>query len=66
MLKKLTMTGLRKGLLGGDRAWTVVLVVAVGLRILGRLSRSEPEVVYCEELEPGQSLIIRHDAVTGA
>ncbi len=65
MLKKLTTTGVRKGLLGGSRAWTVVAVVAVGVRLLGRLARSEPEVVYCEELEPGQSLLIRHDAVSG-
>jgi hypothetical protein len=62
--------GLRKGLLGGSRPWTVLWVVIAAVRILRRLLRDEPEVVYSEKLQPGQTLVIsakdREPKVIGA
>ena len=49
-----------KGLLGGNRTWSIVWAVLFGLRILRRLTRDEPKVVYSEKLEPGQALVIRN------
>ena len=58
MLKRLTRTGLRKGMLGGSRPWLVVGVAAGGLRLLGRILRKQPEVLYCSELAPGQAVVV--------
>ena len=62
MLKTLSRLALGKGLLGGSRPWLVVGVAATGLRIFARMARREPEVVYRETLEAGQSLVISHVA----
>jgi hypothetical protein len=35
-------------------------VVAGGLRMLSRMAKREPDVVYLEELRPGQSVVIQH------
>ena len=48
-----------KGLLGGNRTWSIVWAVLFGLRLLRRLTRDEPKVVYSHTLEPGQAVIIR-------
>jgi hypothetical protein len=62
--------GLSKGVLGGSRPWLAVWVVLVGLRVLRRVLRDEPEVVYSEKLEPGETLVIsakdRRPKVIGA
>jgi hypothetical protein len=60
LLPKLQSVGIRRGLLGGSRAWTVVAVAALGLRLLRRLAGDGDEVVYSEELGPGESLLITH------
>jgi len=57
-LKRLTRTGLRKGLIGGSRPWLIVGATAAGLRLLGRITRKEPEVLYCEELSPGGAIVV--------
>ena len=49
-----------KGLLGGNKTWSIVWAVLFGLRIVRRLTRDKPEVVYSEKLEPGQALVIRN------
>ena len=61
MVGFLLRQGFRKGVLGGSRRWLVVGGAALGVRLLGKLARREPEVVYCEELSPGESLVIAHD-----
>jgi hypothetical protein len=58
MLKRLARTGLRKGVLGGSRPWLLVGVTAFGLRLLGRVVRNEPEVLYCDELSPGGAVLV--------
>lgn len=49
-----------KGLLGGNRSWSIVWAVLFGLRILRRLTSDKPEVVFSDKLEPGETLVIRH------
>lgn len=64
LLPKLQSVGIRRGLLGGSRAWTVVAVASIGVRLLRRLA-GDREVVYSEELAPGESLLISHEADPG-
>ena len=63
MLERIVRAGLRRGfrdgLVGGNRAWLAVGTVALGVRLLRKLSRPEP-VVVCEPLRPGETLVIAH------
>ncbi|MBW8826784.1 MAG: hypothetical protein JF603_10610 [Acidobacteria bacterium] len=47
-----------KGLLGGSRPWTVIWAALLGLRLLRRVLRDKPEILYREELAPGATLVI--------
>jgi hypothetical protein len=58
--RRLTRMGAVRGLLGGSKAWFAVWVLAGGFRMLAKVFRREAEVVYSEDLEPGQSLVITH------
>ena len=60
MLRSLTRLGLVRGLLGGNRGWLALGAAATGFRLLGRMVRKEAKVVYSEDLEPGQMLVITH------
>lgn len=59
-----------RGLLGGSRPWMVLWVVLTGWRLMKRLTRSTPEIAFCEELHEGQTLVIsiadREPRVIGA
>ncbi len=59
MLKSLVRIGFARGI-GGSRAWLALGVTAGGLQLLRRAAKREPEVVYREELPPGQSLVVQH------
>ena len=59
MLKSLVRIGFARGI-GGSRAWLTLVVVAGGLRMLKKVAKREPDVVYREELHPGQSVVIQH------
>lgn len=61
MLRFLLRRGFQKGLMGGSRRWLVMGGVALGVKVLRKLSGSEPEVVYSEKLDPGESLVIAHE-----
>lgn len=61
MLAFLLRRGFRLGVLGGSRRWLVIGGVALGVRVLRKLSGQEPEVVYSEKLGPGESLVIAHE-----
>ena len=52
LLRRLTSTGLRRGM-GGSRPWLYAGIVAVGLRLLRRLAHPEPEVLYRTRVKPG-------------
>ena len=60
LLPVLARIGLRRGLRGGSRVWLAIGVTATGLRLLGKYVGKEPKVVYCEDLAPGETLVIRH------
>lgn len=51
--------GFRKGLVGGSQAWLALGAVALGVRLVQRFGRPEPEIVR-EELRPGETLVIAH------
>jgi hypothetical protein len=53
--------GLARGVLGDSRPWLVVAGVAWGIRALQWARRPAPATVLREVLEPGQTLVIRHD-----
>ncbi|MGI8807376.1 MAG: hypothetical protein ACR2KK_05975 [Acidimicrobiales bacterium] len=59
MLKTLVRVGFARGI-GGSRGWLALGVIAGALRLLRRMAKREPDVVYCEELYPGQSVVIQH------
>ena len=61
MRRLLLGRAIRKGLLGGSRFWTVVGTLGLAMKVLRRLTRDQPEVAFCEELRPGQTLLISHD-----
>lgn len=58
MLGLLLRQGFRRGVLGGNRTWLVVGGAALAVRLVKKLSGSEPETVYSEELKPGEALVI--------
>ena len=60
MLRSLMRLGVVRGLLGGNRGWMALGAVAGGLRMLGKLAAKEPKVVFSEQLDPGQTLVITH------
>ena len=57
LLRRLTGTGLRRGM-SGSRAWLVVGVVTGGVRILRRLARDDEDVLYRTAIKPGDSFEI--------
>jgi hypothetical protein len=59
MLKSLVRIGFARGL-GGSRGWLALGVTAGGLQLLRRVAKRQADVVYLEELHPGQSLVIQH------
>ena len=62
LLRSLTSQGMRRGVLGGSRAWAIVWLAAFVVR---RWGIRREEVVYSESLEPGGRLTITHEAQPG-
>ncbi|CAN5661455.1 hypothetical protein BH20ACT2_BH20ACT2_21100 [soil metagenome] len=58
ILRFLQRNALRKGLLGGSRPWVVVGVLVWLAR---KAAKPEADVVYCEPLAAGETLVIAHD-----
>jgi hypothetical protein len=52
LLRRLTTTGVRKGM-AGSRGWLIVGVVAGGVRLLRWVARDETEVLYRTAIKPG-------------
>lgn len=53
--------GVARGVFGDSRPWLVVAGVAWGIRALQWARRPAPETVMREVLEPGETIVIRHD-----
>lgn len=58
MLPGITRFALQRGMAKGSRSWLMVGGLAVTLRLVRKLTKNEPEVVYSDELPVGRSLII--------
>lgn len=52
--------GLRKGLLGGSKAWLGIGALAYGLRFAWRILRRKPVLSFSQQLRPGERLVITH------
>jgi hypothetical protein len=57
VLRRLTVTGWRRGR-AGSRSWLVVASVAGGIRLLRRVTRSQPEVLYRTRVRSGEQFEI--------
>jgi hypothetical protein len=62
VVRWISYNGLRRGLLGGSPFWLTVGGLVGAFRLFRRLTGTGPEVVFQEELTPGQSLVISHGA----
>ena len=66
MLGYLRARAFSSGFLGGSRLWIVIGAVVWTIRFFQWLVRPETEVIYRDQLGPGQSVTIRHgDPVPG-
>lgn len=54
--------GLRRGLIGGNRAWMLVGAAAWAIRFARRLGAKDETVISTESLKPGETLIIETHA----
>jgi hypothetical protein len=57
ILRRLQTAGWRRGR-SGSRTWMIVASVAVGLRLLRRVSRSDQEILYRTRVVPGDQFEI--------
>jgi hypothetical protein len=64
LLRRLQREGVRRGLLGTSRAWTAIAVGSFTLRQVSKLVKRQPEVVHCQELKPGEAILISHTTDT--
>lgn len=65
MTRWLFRNGMRRGVFGGSRPWTIVAILAGSVRLFNRFRGTGPEIAYCEEIEPGQTLVIHLERETG-
>ncbi len=56
--------GWRRGILQGSRPWLIAGGLALGVRVVQKLAGPDERVVYREELQPGESLVIAHERPT--
>jgi hypothetical protein len=55
-------TSVRKGFFGGQQTWMTVFAVIGAVKAFRRFAGGTPDLVYSEELAPGQALVITHHA----
>lgn len=61
MLRYLYRHSQLKGLMGGSRAWTSVWALLFAVRLFKKVSARDAKAVYTEVLQPGETLVIRHE-----
>ena len=54
------LIAVRRGFFGGQRTWMTVFAVMGATKALRRIAGNTQDVVYSEELLPGQALVITH------
>lgn len=60
--RALMRRGWHRGVVGGSRAWTAVGGLALLAYLGGRAWRKEEDVVFSEQLRPGETFRITHEA----
>lgn len=53
LIRTLTRTGIRRGVMAGSRPWLVVGITGAALQLLARVARENEEVVVLDKLRPG-------------
>jgi hypothetical protein len=53
VLRQLTTTGWRRGR-AGSRTWILVASFAGGVRLMRRVTRNQPEILYRTRVRPGE------------
>lgn len=66
LLRFLRRAGIERGLFEGKRSWMWLGGIAWALHWLQRAAGRNESVVYRDELQPGESLVIRREAVPAA
>ena len=61
LLETARRLGVMRGVFGDSRPWLVIGGVAWGIRALQWARRPSPETVLREVLEPGETIVIRHE-----
>jgi hypothetical protein len=64
VLDRLQREGVRRGVMGTSRAWTIIAVISFVLRQARKLASKTPQVVHRQELKPGESITITHTLET--
>ena len=62
MIAWLTIEAQRRALRGG-RTWATIWVVLLTLRLARRLLREKPEILFVEQLGPGDSVFVTNETV---
>lgn len=63
VLRFVRRAGVERGLFEGRRAWLLLGGVAWGIHFLNKAAGRNEVVVYREELLPGESVVVRREAV---
>ena len=58
MISYLRKRATLRGPLGGNRQWTIVWAVLLGVRLLRRFTKGKPEILLTETIRPGEALVI--------
>jgi hypothetical protein len=61
LLRRGMREGWKRGVAGGNQAWTVLGAAALIGWLATRAMHREPEVVFSEKLQPGESIRIVHE-----
>jgi hypothetical protein len=64
LVRTLRRQGVRRGIFGGSSTWAAVAVGTWGYTTLKKMARREPELVFSEELKPGERIIIANNRGT--
>lgn len=60
MLNYLRRQGFARGVMGSSRGWLAFWILLTALRMVRKAAGRREEVVYREELRPGERILIRH------
>ena len=60
LARRLRASAFRRGVLGDSSTWLAVWAVLASARIVRRLVRPKPRIMFSEKLAPGEVVVIRH------